>query len=84
MCLLLSDTKIGFFVEYSYLCEDVIFLNMKIKVFIAALLAVILTAGCADIRRLEDLKIESVEVENISPRDKSNRLAAFIMPMHPI
>lgn len=41
---------------------------MKIKVFIAALLAVILTAGCADIRRLEDLKIESVEVENISPR----------------
>ena len=64
---MLWNTKIGFFIEYSYLCNDVKFADMKIRMLITALLAVFLTVGCADIKRLEDMKIDSVTVENLSP-----------------
>lgn len=41
---------------------------MKIKSMILALTALILLAGCADIKRLKDLEVESVQLENFRPR----------------
>lgn len=40
---------------------------MKIKLFISALLTLLLAVGCADIKKLEDLEVVSVKVENIIP-----------------
>lgn len=41
---------------------------MKIKSMILALTALFLLAGCADIKRLKDLEVESVQLENFRPR----------------
>ena len=40
---------------------------MKIKLFISALLTLLLAVGCADIKKLEDLEVVSVKVENVIP-----------------
>ena len=41
---------------------------MKIKLFVLALVSVLLVTGCADIKRLKNLEVESVAVENFRPR----------------
>lgn len=41
---------------------------MKIKSMILALAALFVLAGCADIKRLKDLEVESVQLENFRPR----------------
>ena len=41
---------------------------MKIRILIITLLTIFLTAGCADIKRLEELQVHSVNVENLSPQ----------------
>ena len=41
---------------------------MKIKLFALALVSVLLVTGCADIKRLKNLEVESVVVENFRPR----------------
>ncbi len=41
---------------------------MKIKLFVLALVSVLLMTGCADIKRLKNLEVESVAVENFRPR----------------
>ena len=41
---------------------------MKIKILILALAALLLMTGCADIKRLQDLKVDSVAVEEFSPK----------------
>ena len=41
---------------------------MKIKLMLLALASMLLMAGCADIKRLEDLTVDSVVVENIKTR----------------
>lgn len=40
---------------------------MKIRILIITLLTIFMTVGCADIKRLEDLQVHSVEVESLSP-----------------
>ena len=41
---------------------------MKIRSMILALAALFVLAGCADIKRLKDLEVESVALENFKPR----------------
>ena len=41
---------------------------MKIKSMILAFAALFVLAGCADIKRLKDLEVESVALENFTPR----------------
>lgn len=41
---------------------------MKIKSMILALAALVAMAGCADIKRLKDLQVESVSLESLKPR----------------
>lgn len=41
---------------------------MKIRSMILALAALFVLAGCADIKRLKDLEVESVALENYKPR----------------
>jgi hypothetical protein len=40
---------------------------MKIKGLVLAVLSVLLMSGCADIKRLEDLKAESFKLEGVTP-----------------
>ena len=67
-----QDTKIGFFVEYSYLCEDVKSFDMgknNVKLsFLTLLAALICLSGCADIKRLEDLSVDSIKISSVSPK----------------
>lgn len=62
-------TKIGFFAEYRYLCEDVKL--MKVKTWIHKVLIIILSAfvlaltGCKGVK---DISITSVELEAVSPQ----------------
>ncbi len=41
---------------------------MKNKILIPVLLTLFLAVGCADIKKLEDLEIDSVRVEELKPR----------------
>jgi len=41
---------------------------MKIKMLIPVLLTLFMLVGCADIKKLKDLEIDSVAVENLKPR----------------
>ena len=41
---------------------------MKIKLFVLAVVTMFLLAGCSDIKRLKDMEVESVVLENFSPR----------------
>ena len=41
---------------------------MKTKILILALAALLLMTGCADIKRLQDLKVDSVSVAEFSPK----------------
>ena len=64
-----EGTKIGFFDEYRYLCEDVnivIVKNIMYKRLVLALfVAVFSLSGCKDIR---DITVISFAVESIAPR----------------
>lgn len=67
----LSDTKIGFFAEYSYLCKDVKCAYMKIKrleryIFLL-IAAVLMLPGCANLKKIREIKVNDVKVESIIP-----------------
>lgn len=68
----LSDTKIGFFDEYSYLCVDVKWMYMKINalkryVFLLVL-GMLSFSGCAGLRKIQDMEVKGFKVESVSPR----------------
>lgn len=41
--------------------------NMNIRMLIPAVLAMFLLSGCADIKKLEDLEVNSIRLENVTP-----------------
>lgn len=64
-----SEAKIGFFTEYSYLCNDVhIIIMMRIKlhtIVIALLSAVLLFSGCSNLTKV---RLTSAKLEAFSPK----------------
>lgn len=75
--------KIGFFDEYSYLCKDVMLIdvnNMRTKRYVILLfLAVFCFSGCAELKKIKEIEVDNFRVEAVSPNGLRGLTVNFVV-----